>query len=535
MSEARSGLGRSPGPRKLRRPAPRRPSRPGGGHAGGAPEKSGPPGQPAVVVRTDAPDRVKADLMVVVLDPERPLVDFEDGLAGRTVERARRAFHEQGLKRELFQSLGEASGVRNLLVFSTVLFQDYDPVERIKICAARAWACARDYRFREVAFLLNGAEGLALVGPAAEGLLLAAYRFDKYRREKPKGTGPTISVVVRAEDGPAAAAQLERQRVVCEEVNHCRDLINEPGGVVFPATLAEAARRVAARTGLGCTILDEKQLARAGYGGLLAVGRGSIHPPRMIVLRYRPPQGSRRHVALVGKGITFDSGGLSLKPPDGMQSMKGDMAGGAAVIHALAAVARLELPVRVTGIVPAAENLPGPDAQRPGDIFMAKNGKSVMVNNTDAEGRLVLTDGLARAGEERATDVVDIATLTQSCTAALGSAVAAVMGNDPELVGRVIRAGKEQGELFWELPLIREYRSMLKTPHADIKNVGGRTAGTIVAGLFLEEFVPEGVSWAHLDINGAFIVERSWKYYQEGATGFGLKTLVELCARFPEH
>jgi leucyl aminopeptidase len=322
---------------------------------------------------------------------------------------------------------------------------------------------------------------------------------------------------------------------VSEEVNQCRDLVNEPGGVMFPATLAECARRVAARTGLDCTVLDERQLARAAYGGLLAVGRGSIHPPRMIVLRYHPKQPWRRHVALVGKGITFDSGGLSLKPPDGMQAMKGDMAGGAAVIHALAAVARLAPAVRVTGIVPAAENLPGPRAQRPGDIFTAKNGKSVMVNNTDAEGRLVLTDGLARAGEEQATDIVDIATLTQSCAAALGTAVAAVMGNDPGLVERVIRAGKEQGELFWELPLIREYRSMLKTPHADIKNVGGRSAGTLVAGLFLQEFVPDGVPWAHLDINGTFMVERPWKYYQEGATGFGLKTLVELCERFAEH
>jgi leucyl aminopeptidase len=255
----------------------------------------------------------------------------------------------------------------------------------------------------------------------------------------------------------------------------------------------------------------------------------------MIILRYEPRQKSRHHVALVGKGITFDTGGISLKPPEGMFTMKGDMAGGAAVIYAMAAIGQLKPSVRVTGIVPAAENFPGQWAQRPGDIFIAKNGKSVMVDNTDAEGRLVLTDGLARAGEEGATHIVDIATLTGSVVRALGEAVAGVMGNDGQMVQAVIRSGKNHGEMYWELPLIEEYKETLKTPYADLNNVGGKFAGTITAALFLREFVPEKASWAHLDIAGPFLLEKSWKYYGEGATGFGLKTMVELCRRFDEY
>jgi len=204
------------------------------------------------------------------------------------------------------------------------------------------------------------------------------------------------------------------------------------------------------------------------------------------------------------------------------------MAGGAAVLAAMAAIAKLKPKTAVTGIVAAAENFPGPKAQRPGDIFIAKNGKSVMVDNTDAEGRLVLSDALARAGEEKATHVVDAATLTGAVVSALGQAVAGILGNDPKLVRSVIDSGARRGETFWELPLVEEYRELLKTPYADLNNIGGKLAGTITAALFLQEFVPEDVAWAHLDIAGPFILEKKWKYYPEGATGFGVKTFVEL-------
>src|SRR5262249_15637029 len=261
---------------------------------------------------------------------------------------------------------------------------------------------------------------------------------------------------------------------------------------------------------------------------------GSSHPPRLIRLAYRPKK-AKGHLAFVGKGITFDTGGISIKPADKMYEMKGDMSGGAAVLFAMKAMRKLKADVDVTGIVLTAEHFPDATAQRPGDIFYAKNGKSIMVDNTDAEGRLILTDGLHLAGEEGATHILDIATLTGACVRALGLSIAGIMGNDRKLIQAVIQSGENQGEAFWELPLPEEYKELLKTPYADINNIGGPVAGALTAGLFLQEFVPSGAAWAHLDIAGPFIREKDWKYYEAGATAFGLKTLVDLAERFTEY
>ena len=291
---------------------------------------------------------------------------------------------------------------------------------------------------------------------------------------------------------------------------------------------------IARQTGLEVEVWGADDLTEAGYPGLLSVGQGSHRPPRLVVLRHRPPGAGNdgRHLALIGKGITFDTGGISLKPPSGMWTMKGDMSGAAAVLRAMSAIACAGVPATVTGIVAAAENYPGPEATRPGDIFVARNGKSVMVDNTDAEGRLVLTDALARAGEEGATHLVDAATLTGAVVRALGTGVAGIIGNDPGWVSEVIAAGEPHGEVFWELPLVKEYREELRCDSADLKNIGGINAGAITAALFLEEFVPDGAKWAHLDIAGPFLVEKPWKYYPKGATGFGVRTLFELASRF---
>jgi leucyl aminopeptidase len=254
----------------------------------------------------------------------------------------------------------------------------------------------------------------------------------------------------------------------------------------------------------------------------------------LIRLTYRAKKAKRR-LALVGKGITFDTGGISIKPADKMWEMKGDMSGGAAVLFAMKAIGKLRPSVDVVGIVPTAENTPDANAQLPGDVFFAKNGKSIMVDNTDAEGRLILTDGLFQAGEEGATHIVDIATLTGACVRALGPSIAGAMGNSRDLIQAVIRSGRNHGEDFWELPLHPEYKEMIKAPCADVNNTGGPLAGAITAGLFLQEFVPEGAAWAHLDIAGPFIREKEWKYYEAGAIGFGLKTLVDLAQRFDEY
>ena len=252
-----------------------------------------------------------------------------------------------------------------------------------------------------------------------------------------------------------------------------------------------------------------------------------------MILRHVPRKASAETIALVGKGITFDSGGISLKPGDHMWEMKGDMAGAAAVLYTMRALGRLRPDVKVVGILCCAENMPDANAQRPGDIFTAKNGKSIMVDNTDAEGRLVLTDGLARAGEEGASHVVDIATLTGAVVRALGPSVAGVLGTDPDLIRRLIRSGENHGEAFWELPLVEEYKEALKTPYADLNNIAsGGLAGAITAGLFLREFAPEKAAWAHLDIAGPMFRDKEWKYYEAGAIGFGVKTLVDLCERF---
>jgi leucyl aminopeptidase len=471
--------------------------------------------------------KLKADLAVAVIDPDGELLDIDDSALGKALADAKKAFERESYQREALLHLGDDAPIKALLVFSSSLEKAYDLQESVKIFAARSLGYASDYGYSRLAFLLNGRFGGDYVGAVVEGYVLGDYRFDKYLKDKTK-RNVSVSLVCPASSRGKAESALMRSRIVCEEVNRARDLVNEPGDKVYPKTLAAVAKKIASTGKLGVTIVSGAALARQGYNGLVAVGKGSIYPPCLIVLRYRPAKKSKRHLAIVGKGVTFDTGGISIKPSEGMWSMKGDMAGGAAVLAAMAAISKLKPKIAVTGIVAAAENFPGPGAQRPGDIFIAKNGKSIMVDNTDAEGRLVLTDALARAGEEKATHIVDAATLTGAVVRALGTSVAGIMGNDPALIRSVIDSGASQGEAFWELPLIEEYREMLKTPYADLNNIGGKLAGAITAGLFLREFVPEGAKWAHLDIAGPFILEKKWKYFPEGATGFGVKTFVAL-------
>jgi leucyl aminopeptidase len=489
-----------------------------------------------ISVSTTPLSRLEADLAVAIVDPDASLFEADDSRLGTALSRARQGFRQEKYRRELFQTFEDDEKVKALLVFSTALSKAFDLSENVKIFAARSLALASDYGFPRVAVLLNHGSGADLAGSAVEGFVLGDYRFDKYKKENgKKKVSTSVALVCRPEDRARVEKALVRYLLVSEEVNHTRDLVNEPGDKVYPKTLAESAKRIAKQGKLAVSVVSGSDLEKQGYRGLIAVGKGSVYPPCLIVLRYRPKKKSKHHLALVGKGITFDTGGISIKPSEGMWSMKGDMAGGAAVLHAMAAIARLKPKISVTGIVAAAENFPGPEAQRPGDIFIAKNGKSVMVDNTDAEGRLVLTDALARAGEEGATHIVDAATLTGSCVRALGTSVAGIMGNDPKLVAAVIQSGKNQGEMFWELPLVEEYKELLKSPYADVNNIGGKYAGAITAGLFLREFVPEGASWVHLDIAGPFILEKAWKHFPEGATGFALKTFVDLAERFEEY
>lgn len=483
------------------------------------------------------PSQTPLDLLVLVLDPDTTLHELADPALVPHAERALAAFRDQSLKREYFVTFPDGKSPRALVAYWSPSLRAWNLWENVKTFTARALRLARDYRLPRVGVLLNSPAAAPFVGKVVEGAVLGAYTFDRYKQEKDEflTKEAQLTLFVHPDHQADSEARKARYAWVSDNVNHCRDLVNEPGAVVTPQRLAEVASEVAREVDLELEVLDRPALEARGYQGLVRVGQGSAHPPRMVVLRHVPRRPSAETLAIVGKGITFDSGGISLKPGDHMWEMKGDMAGAAATLSAMRALGRLRPDVKVVGILCCAENLPDANAQRPGDILLARNGKSIMVDNTDAEGRLVLTDGLFRAGEEGATHVVDVATLTGACFRALGPSVAGIMGTSPDLIRRVIRSGENQGEAYWELPLVEEYRDSLKTPFADVNNVAaGGLAGAITAALFLREFVPPNVEWAHLDIAGPMFRDKDWKYYEAGAVGFGVKTLVDLCERFHE-
>jgi leucyl aminopeptidase len=358
----------------------------------------------------------------------------------------------------------------------------------------------------------------------ALGGLLGGYTFGRYRREAP--ASPALILLSHAGGAQAAA---DRAAAIAAAVNLVRDLVNTAPSDLVPADLAARAQQVAAESGLAVTVLDERELAAEGYGGILGVGRGSAHPPRLVRLEYAPPQAAKVLV-FAGKGITFDSGGLSLKPAKSMEHMKSDMGGAAAVLGALQAIAALRLPVKVIGYLPAAENMPGGGAQRPSDVLTIYGGKTVEVTNTDAEGRLVLADALARSAADDPDVLVDVATLTGAQLVALGPRVAGVMANDDGLREAVVSAAGRAGEDAWPMPLPADLRKGLDSDVADLVNLPGeRVGGMLVAGLFLREFVPDGVRWAHLDVAGpAYNTGEPHGYTPKGGTGAATRILVQL-------
>jgi leucyl aminopeptidase len=375
-----------------------------------------------------------------------------------------------------------------------------------------------------------------------EGILLGSYQFTMKSAGTPAKDPGEVRLLLA---GPASrAALVERAAAVAGAVALARDLANTPSMIKSPEWLAAEAVAVAAEHGLSSRVWREAELAAGGFGGILAVGSGSIHPPRLIELSYQPPQyrpaadqpaRADRHVVLIGKGITFDSGGLSLKPNDGMKLMKTDMAGGAAVIGAMSALGRLGVRTRVTGLVAAAENMPSGTAMRVGDVITHYGGQTVEVLNTDAEGRLVLADALAYADDALAPDlVVDLATLTGAARVALGTSIAALYATDDDLATALLDAGTASGDRLWRMPLAGDYRGGLDSPVADLANMaraGGR-AGSIDAALFLREFTG-GRSWAHLDIAGAARATSDDGENTKGATGFGARLLLRWLAASP--
>lgn len=370
------------------------------------------------------------------------------------------------------------------------------------------------------------------VAALAEGAYLALYRFDKYRTKEKDGPSDVESIAIcspKRSSVRQGRRTVERTQILCEATVLARDLGNAPGNEIYPETLAEAARESSLRGSYKATILDEHEIKSLGMGGVLGVSQGSARPPRFVILEYGNP--GKRPVVLVGKGVTFDSGGISIKPSSGMAEMKMDMSGAAAVIGTFEAVSRLRLPVHIIGLIPAVENMPSGASIRPGDILRHYNGKTSEVDNTDAEGRLILADALAYAGQFKPAAVIDLATLTGAVVVALGHYATGMMGNDRSLLEQLRLAGEATYERMWELPMFDEYEKLVKSDIADVKNVGGRWAGAITGAVFLKKFIGS-YRWAHLDIAGTAMLEEQGSYTTKGASGVGVRLLTEFLRRW---
>ncbi len=397
--------------------------------------------------------------------------------------------------------------------------------------AAAAAAAARQRRVARVGFVLRGGE-LAVAQAVAEGLTLAEFTVGSYKTGD-SVPGPMPAWTIAAVDAPedratAIAAAIDRGRVLGECSNKARELANEPGNTLTPTEFARRASALASEVGVGVEVLDERQIEKLGMGMLLGVARGSVEPPRVIVFRYEPPGAPATPVlGLVGKGVTFDSGGISIKPADGMERMKDDMAGGAAVACAMRAIALLKAPMRVIGVVPATENMPGGRAIKPGDILKSAAGKTVEVINTDAEGRLILGDALWYARQLGATHLIDVATLTGAVVVALGKVTSGLFGGPEPWLECVRRVANAAGDRSWPLPLFDDYRDQLNSDIADMMNTGGRPAGSITAAWFLKEFTGD-LPWVHMDIAGTAWAEEARPYLPKGPSGVAVRTLAAL-------
>ncbi|MGI9601501.1 MAG: leucyl aminopeptidase [Acidimicrobiales bacterium] len=407
---------------------------------------------------------------------------------------------------------------------------DVEAVRKAGVTLARRAKKYSHVASHVVQALPEGLDGEAATQAFAEGVGLGSYRYLEQKSDPDKPTLKKITHV--GSTGARTKAAVERGRVVSEAVAWARDLVNEPGGSLTPPKFAREAGRMAKRVGLKAKIMDANAIEAAKLGGVLGVNRGSKHPPRLVQLTYEPDGKARGTLALVGKGITFDAGGLSIKTGTGMMTMKCDMGGGAAVLGAMSAIAQLAPPVRVVAYVPMTDNMLGDDATRPGDVLTIRNGKTVEVLNTDAEGRLILADALSLATEARPDAIVDLATLTGACMVALGPGIAGLMSNHDDWRDQVAAAGDRSNERVWPLPLPSDYRKMLDSTVADVKNIGGAYGGALTAGLFLKEFVDDDIAWAHVDIAGPAFGDSETPLGPAGASGFGVRLLVELAEGF---
>ncbi len=406
--------------------------------------------------------------------------------------------------------------------------------ERIRQVSAVACRSLRAAGAKNIATILHGAGAGGIAPHAAaqaitEGSLLGLYTFKEHKsRKSDKKEIEELSIVGRdKKDISKLKAAVRKGKILAEASILARDMVNQPSNFMTPTDMAAKAREVARKQGLEVEILEKEQMVELGMGGLLGVAQGSQQPPKFIILTYKGDPDSGKAMGLVGKGITFDSGGISIKPSAKMDEMKGDMAGGASVIATMSAIGQLRPKINVTGLIPATENLPSGTACKPGDVVKAMNGKTIEVLNTDAEGRLILADALSYAGKLKLSPIIDIATLTGACHVALGDICSGAFSNNQRIADIVLRASEETGEKIWQMPMYDDYSELIKSDVADIKNTGGAGGGAITAAKFLAEFVGK-TPWVHLDIAGTFLLDKERGYWPKGATGIPVRTLINL-------
>ena len=405
-------------------------------------------------------------------------------------------------------------------------------VDKIRGVAGEFCRALRKLNCHKIATILHGAGmgGIELESSAeaiAEGALLGLYSFTKYKKSEYEDIEEMVIVIREEEKVSILERAVGKSKLVAEATNLARDMGNEPANYMTPSQMAEAAKEIASKYNLEFKVFDREDMEAMGMGALLGVAKGSNQPPKLITLSYKGDERSEKAIGLLGKGITFDSGGISIKPSEGMGDMKDDMAGAAAVMTALGAIAQLKLKINVTAIIPATENLPSGSALKPGDVLKASNGKTIEVISTDAEGRLILADALSYAQKLGLSPLIDLATLTGACRVALGTLYSGLFGNDQDLVDKVLRTAARTGERMWQMPMPEEYKEQNKSEIANVKNTGNRYGGAITAALFLSEFV-DNTTWVHIDIAGTAFSNKESGYIIKGATGVGVRTLVEL-------
>jgi leucyl aminopeptidase len=485
-----------------------------------------------VKIKDTGVQTIKTDLLVLPVIEKRldeaPLRALDRPLKGQIRQRIQRSNFTGAEGATLIYSTAGALPAANVLLVGLGPEKEADNnAWRKALARARRDASAMGAQDLAVFFSARrDAEEKA--GAAVEGVLLSSYRFTKYRSNSNPPAG--IKTLTLFRPGLRRSAALDKSIDLAQQaaagVFLARDLVNEPPSVATASFLGDQAERYCRGRGLSVEVWGKGKIAAMKLAGLLAVNRGSQEEPRFIVMRYKPAGRARKKIALIGKGITFDSGGLSLKPSKSMETMKLDMAGGAAIIATMSRLPYLRPDIEVTGYVPTTDNLPGANAQKPGDVIRYLNGKTIEVLNTDAEGRLILADALALAARQKPDCMINLATLTGACMVALGGGVAGLFCNSQELADRLLNCSENAGEKLWRLPLVKEYRELIKSGIADMKNIGGAHGGAIIAALILQEFVAD-VPWAHLDIAGPAFAESDQAICPKGGTGFGVRTLLK--------